>query len=285
MKPSKEHNDNSLSIYMKEAGKYDLLTKEEETQLFKILHSKTRKKIRKEVRERIIKSNLKLVVKIAKEYRNLGLDYEDLIEEGNIGLMTAVDKFNPKKGAKLSYYASFWIKQTIRRAISNKGRTIRLPVAVVESKLKVSKYVEDYESKNDDSPTDEQIANATGLSNKKVKLLTSLGFQSDSLNRVIQTEEAGEESELQSLIQDKSVIDPAQLFLKKDGREVLMKLVDNLEERQRYIIIHRFGLGNTERQTLETIGKKFNLTRERIRQLETAALENLRDIISGKNEI
>tara|TARA_Y100000588_G_scaffold375085_1_gene451015 strand:- start:2079 stop:2942 length:864 start_codon:yes stop_codon:yes gene_type:complete len=287
MQFNKENNDdNSLAIYMKAAGETGLLSKEEELSLFKCLNSKIKEEEKDKIRERIIKSNLKLVIKIAKEYRNLGLDYEDLIEEGNLGLMTAVDKFNPEKGTKLSYYASFWIKQSIRRAISNKGRTIRLPVAVVESKLKISKYTEEYESLNNREPSNKEIADATGLTHKKVELLTSINLQSESLNKTItNTSDGGEEDELQSLISDTSLKTPAQILLKKDGQEMLMSLVNKLEKRQRYIIIHRFGLNNTERLTLENIGKEFNLTRERIRQLELSALESLKLMISDINEI
>ena len=142
--------EDSLSIYMKEASETPLLKREEESELIDVVRKwldnprageGTRRK-GLAARERLIKSNLRLVIKIAKDYRNLGLDFGDLISEGNIGLMQGVEKFKSEKGAKLSYYASFWIKQSIRRSISNKGRTIRLPVAVVEAKMKMAKFIE-----------------------------------------------------------------------------------------------------------------------------------------------
>ena len=149
MESSNKEETNILSLYMRDAGQEKLLTPDEEKELFGLINkwasdkkncSKLLESQAAAAREKLIKSNLKLVIKIAKEFRNIGLEYEDLINEGNMGLMNAIDKYDVNKGAKLSYYASFWIKQSIRRAISNKGRTIRIPVGVIESKLKVNNF-------------------------------------------------------------------------------------------------------------------------------------------------
>ena len=266
---------------MSEAGKYELLTEEEERALFERMHSWSKsekcapkiKKLGEEARLKLIKSNLRLVIKIAKEFRNVGLDYEDLISEGNLGLAHAVDKFSLEKGAKLSYYASFWIKQGIRRAISNKGRTVRLPVAVVEAKLKVSKYIENHEGADDEEPSDTEISLATGLPLKTVKKVRALAFQAESLNR-----EVTEGTELGNLMKDICSPVPSKVMEIKDERDLLGNFLGALDYRQRYIIIHRFGLNGSKPQTLEVIGKEFDLTRERIRQLELAALNNLKDM-------
>ena len=278
-----------MHLYMQEAGEHRLLSREEEQQLFEdmqefVLNPKTRsKKIKnrwEKARETLIRSNLKLVIKIANRYRNIGLDFADLINEGNIGLMNAVDKFDPRKGAKLSYYASFWIKQCIRRAISNKGRTIRLPVATVEAKLKIHKCIDKFELRNYREPTEDEIAEETSLPIKKVKELLSLDFQSESLNTKI-----GEDSEeLGNLLKNKDAPSPFALFSNKDEHQVLNSFLERLEFRQKYIIIHRFGLNGTRPQTLETIGQKFDLTRERIRQLELVALKTLKEMYKKINK-
>ena len=279
----KFENDKLLYLYMKEVGEDGVLSKDEERELFEdIDRYKSSKKPSKQMRakydlakEKLIKSNLKLVIKIAKEYRNLGLDFPDLINEGNLGLMNAVEKFDSSKGTKLSYYASFWIKQSIRRSISNKGRTIRLPVAVVDSKLKINKFIEQYTSDNNKEPTAKQISVATKMPLKKVLSLTKLSLSSPSLDEKVDEES---DKDLMSTIEDDHFDSPIVRLMITDDENILNKLLGRLPQRERYIIIHRFGLGGRETKTLEVIGQEFNLTRERIRQLEISALEKLRDM-------
>ena len=207
-----DENESILNKYMHDVGKYDLLSPDEERELFEQMHegiksdgrNRKAKKRGREARERLIQSNLRLVVKIAKSFRNIGLDYEDLVNEGNIGLITAVDKFKPEKGAKLSYYSSFWIKQCIRRAISNKGRTIRLPVAVVDLKLKIYKYIEKFESKNMRKPSSQEVSDALEIPLVKVNKLLKLSLQSESLNKLVNDNN----KELGGLIHDGKMKDP-----------------------------------------------------------------------------
>lgn len=263
----------NIDIYMKEVGKFDLLTAKQEKDLLVQMRD-ANKALASQARERLIKCNLRLVAKIAKEYQNVGLDYEDLVNEGNIGLMTAVDKFNLDKGTKLSYYASFWIKQTIRRAISNKGRTIRIPVIMIESKLKTEKYIDSYKKKNGRSPSPETISKELNFPIKKVNKILKLNLQSDSIN-----EKLGDgETEMGDTISSDLSKLPSLLCAQNSDSEVLQSCLLKLNKRERLIIVRRYGLSGDKPETLEAIGNRLNLTRERIRQLEISALESLRDM-------
>ena len=262
-----------INIYMKQVGEVDLLTPQEEKEL--LLKTKGEDKEEAEVaRGKLIRSNLRLVIKIAKAFQNIGLDYEDLINEGNIGLMVAIDKYDPSRGAKLSYYASFWIKQYIRRAISNKGRTIRLPVGVVELKLKIQKFIESYEKAHSKAPSKEQISKGLDIPLKKVNKILKLELQSESLNRIV----SNNDNELINILVNEAASSPVSSCVDTDDKNVLSSFLDILDRRQRYIIIHRYGLDGSRPETLETIGKEFDLTRERIRQLELTALRSLREM-------
>jgi len=283
-----EEFDNCLQLYISDVSKTALLSKGEEEELFKQMHkwshcencSVAEEREGRAARDRLIRSNLRLVIKIAKDFRNVGLDYDDLINEGNIGLMNAIGKYDLDKGAKLSYYSSFWIKQSIRRAISNKGRTIRLPVGLIESKLKVNRYIDKYENEQGKIPSPRRIAKELGLTTKKVKQILKLNFQAESLNVTV-----GENSEeLGSLIVNEAAVNPLVFSTLKDDKKTLNGFLKSLDFRQRYIIIHRFGLNGADPQTLEVIGNKFDLTRERIRQLELCALKSLREMYKKINK-
>ena len=287
----KKHNNDfyvsNLQTYMQEVDKIDLLSKDEERKLLlQVDKGKPEKaslylrKKAEEARIKMIEANLKLVIKIAKEFRNIGLDYEDIINEGNIGLMNAVDKYNIEKGAKFSYYASFWIKQCIRRAISNKGRTIRLPVGVVEMKLKVNKYIENSDEVSAQKPNDLKISKDLNIPVAKVQNLLKLQLQSDSLNAKINEND----DELGEIVPDKKGNNPSQACEQNNSQNILSDFISKLDYRQRYIIIRRFGLDGAKPETLENIGKKFDLTRERIRQLELIALRSLKEMYKGINK-
>ena len=273
----------SLFSYMKELSNIELLTSEQEQQLFEEMRAWTLnencsaevKAKGQSAREKLIVCNLRLVIKIAKEFRNTGLDYEDLINEGNLGLITAIDKFDPSKGAKLSYYSSFWIKQFIRRSISNKGRTIRLPVGVIEVKLKIQKYIDRYQSEHQKMPTNQEISKGINVSLDRVNKIVKLSLQCESLNVTISDED---ESELMSVMENKQAEDPKESCQENDDKLILNKFLNGLSRRERYIIIRRFGLDGHKPDTLEAIGQKFDLTRERIRQLELSALRGLKDM-------
>ena len=276
-------NKDILSLYMEEATKSRLLSREEEINLGNLVRKwldnpragEATRKNGIEARDRLIKSNLKLVIKIAKDYRNLGLEYPDLISEGNIGLTQGVEKYNPNKGSKFSYYASFWIKQAIRRAISNKGRTIRLPVGVIDKKIKILKYKNEFKKEHGSDPTSERIAKDLSMKLTKVEFISKLNFQSKSLHEKLCSDESSDSS-IGDVIEDATSESPHKTFLRKDEERLLNLFIKDLDIRQQYIIKYRFGLGDVEPETLESIGKKFNLTRERIRQLEGVALKSLR---------
>jgi RNA polymerase primary sigma factor len=277
-----------LSKYMHDVGDYGLLSPEEEQDLFKQMYAWSRSEgcpeqiaqRGEEAREKLIKCNLRLVIKIAKEFRNIGLDYEDLVNEGNIGLISAIDKFELSKGAKLSYYASFWIKQSIRRAISNKGRTVRLPVALVDLKLKMHRYMEKFESDHSKIPTSEEIANGLNIPLKKVNKLLKINLQAESLNVKIENTE----KEKQEALPNEKAPSPYANYAQKNEHEILLGFLNKLNKRQRYIIIRRFGLDGEKPDTLEVIGKRFDLTRERIRQLELAAIQSLKEMYKKTNQ-
>lgn len=279
---------NCLSSYMGELSKIKLLSNDESARLFEKMHRWVKSdnpsskiiKDGKEAREKLVTSNLRLVIKIAKEFRNTGLDYEDLISEGNLGLMTAVDKYDPDKGAKLSYYSSFWIKQFIRRAISNKGRTIRLPVGLVETKLKIQRTIDEFTKESGEVPTNAQIASIADISLKKVNKIIKINLQCESLNSII----SEDDSELSNVIVNEKAQSPLSYCVKSDDKGTLRAFLRGLDKRERYIIIRRFGLDGAKPETLEVIGKKFNLTRERIRQLELSALRGLRDMYKKINK-
>ena len=227
----------------------------------------------------MIEANLRLVVSIGKRYINRGLPFSDIIEEGNIGLIKAVEKFNYKRGFKFSTYGSWWIRQSIERAIINQSKLIRLPVHVVE---KINHYLvvmEDLMQSLDREPTTQEIANKLGVSEREVANLQQLIRKNYSLESPISH---GHETSLKDIIEDLSQISPSKSAEGIKRREEILRWLRTLKENERRIIEKRFGLDGGEPQTLEEIGKIFGLTRERVRQIESAALTKLRAIIVKK---
>ena len=263
-------------LYFSEIAQYDLLTPEREIELATLI-SKGGKK-GKEAREEMINSNLRLVVKIAKDFRHMGLDMSDLINEGNIGLMKAAEKFDVGRNVKFSTYSAYWIRQSIYRALSNKSRTIRLPVHVCSTNSKIIKFISEYKDKNSGrTPSVKQIAKATGSTERLVSDVINGGVTNiSSLDQEMNAEEGGTET-LGSIIEDRGVAPPSDDWQKIEDEEVLLKLVQKLTNRERYIICHRFGLGKNEPKTLEEIGDHFGVTRERIRQIQKVAMMKLKD--------
>src|SRR5437660_4438538 len=256
--------DTGLERYLKEIGQIPLLTPEQEIELAGKI-----KKGDVAARERMILSNLRLVVTIAHDYANLGLGLLDLISEGNIGLTKAVERFDPTKGAKLSTYAAWWIKQSIKRALANQSKTIRLPVHLVDKIAKVGRVSLEMSDELGREPTEEELSEEIGIASGKVAQLKSLGIRPVSLDAAIGDEDA--ETPFESL-RDKN------LLHQMDG------LLDVLDQREKKIISQRFGLGGGKRKTLEDIGKTFGVTRERIRQLQNIALAKLRRALSKKED-
>jgi len=268
--------ENGLSRYLREIGQIPLLTPEQEIELAAKI-----KKGDPTARERMILSNLRLVVTIAHDYVDLGLSLLDLISEGNIGLTKAVERFDPTKGAKLSTYAAWWIKQSIKRALANQSKTIRLPVHLVDKIAKVRRVSLQMSDELGREPTDEELSEEIGIASGKVAKLKSLGIRPVSLDSAIGDEDSAEFSEM---IGDEDAETPFESLRDKNLLRQMDGLLDVLDQREKRIISQRFGLGGGKPKTLEDIGKNFGVTRERIRQLQNIALAKLRRALSKKED-
>jgi RNA polymerase primary sigma factor len=263
-----DDSDSGFKIYLREIGKTPLLTPEEEIQLAARI-----KRGDKAARAHMIKANLRLVVKIAHDYSNLGLPLLDLVSEGNIGLMKAVERFDPAKGGKLSTYAAWWIKQSIKRALANQSKTIRLPVHLVDKIAKVKRLALAMSEELGREPTDDELAAEVGISASKLSQLRTVSIRPASLDAPLNDEDGTEFGEL---VGDESAVDPAENLSDKDLQEEVADLLGVLDDRERKIINSRFGLDGGKARTLEEVGQKFGVTRERIRQLQNIALAKLR---------
>ena len=261
-------SDSSLRIYMREISKTPLLTTEEEVDLAARI-----KKGDKEARTLMIKANLRLVVKIAQDYLNYGLPLQDLISEGNIGLMKAVERFDPAKGGKLSTYGSWWIKQSIKRALANQSKTIRLPVHMVDKIAKLRRITRMLTEASGREPTDEELCEETGISRKKLTMLKRAAQRPTSLDAPVGDDESSSYSEI---IGDERAVNPLDALSDKNMHGELDDLLEVLDERESKIIDARFGLGGKTPMTLEEVGRQFGVTRERIRQLQNIALDKMR---------
>src|ERR1700736_2013008 len=269
-------NDNGLSLYLREIGRIPLLTREQEIELAA--------KIRQgdsAARDRMISANLRLVVTIAHDYANLGLPLLDLISEGNIGLTKAVERFDPAKGAKLSTYAMWWIKQSIKRALANQGKTIRLPVHLVDKVAKVRRVSLQMSEELGREPTDDELGEEIGIAGEKVARLKSLGTRPASIDGPIGDDDSTEFGEV---IGDEEAQTPFELLRDKNLLDEMDGLLDVLDKREQKIISQRFGLDGGKPKTLEDVGKNFGVTRERIRQLQNIALAKLRRALSKKED-
>jgi RNA polymerase primary sigma factor len=261
----------ALTLYMREVGQVRLLTAEEEIDLARKVQKGNAK-----ARELMIRANLRLVVKIAREYENLGLPLLDLINEGNIGLMAAVERFDPSKGAKLSTYSSWWIKQAIRRALANQSKTIRLPVHMVDKIYNMKKTALKLQEAIGREPTDSELAAELGISLRQVRDMRSFSIRPASLDAPIGDDESGN---LADVVRDENAASPYQQLEDKTITDMLGSLVDRLQPREADILRFRFGLDGGQERTLEEVGEKFGVTRERIRQLQNLALRKLRRMI------
>ncbi|OGV66852.1 MAG: hypothetical protein A3K18_30395 [Lentisphaerae bacterium RIFOXYA12_64_32] len=266
-------DNDTLKLYMQHIAQYPLVTPAEESDLAKGIHQGS-----EACRTRLIRSNLRLVVKIAHDFKGRGLPLLDLISEGNIGLMVAVGKFDPSKGAKLSSYAAWWIKQSMRRALANQARTIRIPV---QSATKISK-IQDARSRLrerlDRDPTDAEVAVVVNLTERTVCGLGRVRTTTVSLSAPVQD---GEDGELRDIIPDDGAPAPDRIIQEHEMIRHMLELVDNLDERERRIINLRYGLGGTRPHTLEEISQIVGRTRERIRQIQNRALHQLRAMLES----
>jgi len=264
----------SIQIYLKQIGEIPLLSLEEEESLARRL-----KKGDEEARRILIRSNLRLVVTIAKRYMNIGLSFQDLIEEGNLGLMKAVDKYDLGKGAKVSTYASWWIKQSMMRALANQAKMIRIPVYMVEKITSVNKASEILFKRMGRTPTYHEIAEYLGMEPDKVLDLQTMSKKPESLHETI-----GEDgvSELIDVISDQGSSRPNRAIAEHLIQDNIMELLSKMDEREAKIVAWRFGLFGDPPKTLEDIGQKLGITRERVRQINEAAIKKMREILKEK---
>lgn len=273
---SRAHDPTQL--YLKEIGFSPLLTPEEE-----VYYGRLAKKGDPLGRRKMIESNLRLVVKIARRYYNRGLEFSDLIEEGNLGLLRAVEKFDPERGFRFSTYATWWIRQTIERAIMNQTRTIRLPIHVLRELNLYLSTARELMKKQDHEPTYHEIADALNKSIDDVKEMMELNEHMVSLDMQIPGENTAGKPLIEALA-DKNARDPAETLVAEHVHESLEKCLKELNDKQREVLCRRFGLAGYDRQTLEEVGKAVGLTRERVRQIQMSALKALREIME-KNGI
>lgn len=271
-----EDTDSGIKIYLREIGQIPLLTPQDEIDLAAKI-----KKGDKEARSKMIRSNLRLVVKIAHDYSNLGLPLLDLISEGNIGLMKAVERFDPAKGGKLSTYAAWWIKQSIKRALANQSKTIRLPVHLVDKISKMRRVALQMSEELGREPTDDELAEEIGMSSAKVSQLKTVSIRPASLDAPISDDDSTEFGEI---VGDEEAQTPFEMLRDRDLRDEVGDLIAVLDEREKKIIFSRFGLDGGKPKTLEEVGKKFGVTRERIRQLQNIALMKLRRALQKKEK-
>ena len=262
-------SEDAFGLYLREIGREQLLTAGEELELAGRI-----KRGDKAARERMITANLRLVVKLAADYANLGLPLLDLVSEGNIGLMKAVERFDPSKGGKLSTYAAWWIKQAIKRALANQSKTIRVPVHQVEKIAKIRRLTERLTTELGREPSDEELADEVGLTTAKVAALKSSAIRPASLDAPVGQDNG--ETVFGDMISDENAEDPLERLEEKDMRASLPRLLKALTPRERDVIRMRYGLGGGKEKTLEDIGEKFGITRERIRQIQMVALRKLR---------
>ena len=264
--------DDPVRMYLKEIGKVPLLTADEEVEIAKMLECGTPEE-KEEAKRKLSEANLRLVVSIAKRYVGRGMLFLDLIQEGNLGLIKAVEKFDYRKGFKFSTYATWWIRQAITRAIADQARTIRIPVHMVETINKLIRVSRQLLQEYGREPSPEEIAKEMGISESKVREIIKIAQEPVSLETPIGEEE---DSHLGDFIPDDDAPAPAEAASFALMKEQLLEVLDTLTPREEKVLRLRFGLDDGHQRTLEEVGREFNVTRERIRQIEAKALRKLR---------
>ena len=266
--------DDPVRMYLKEIGTVPLLSADEELEL-----AKRKAAGDNAAKERLIEANLRLVVSIAKRYTGRGMSFLDLVQEGNLGLIKGVEKFDYTKGYKLSTYATWWIRQSVTRALADQARTIRVPVHMVETINKMSKTQRKLTLELGYEPSIQELAKALDMSEEKVMEIMQIAREPASLETPIGEED---DSNLGDFVADSNVVTPEQNVESVMLREHIDTLLGDLKERERQVIVLRFGLEDGHPRTLEEVGKEFNVTRERIRQIEAKALRKLRNPVRSK---
>jgi len=266
--PSESLSGDTLQLYLREIGQVKLLTPKEEIALAKRIRRGD-----KRAREQMITANLRLVVKIARDYEGLGLPLLDLINEGNIGLMKGVERFDPRKGAKLSSYAAWWIKQCIMRALANQSKTIRLPVHVVDKVAHIRKAEVKLREAFDREPTDEEVAEHLGLNPRRIQQYRDASKAPISLDAPVGTDEPQRISEV---VADPNAAAPFDRLIRENDTHLVQEVLATLTPRENKILAMRFGLDDGKPKTLEEVGERLGVTRERIRQIQEEALNKMR---------
>lgn len=260
--------DNSIKIYMREMGQFSMLSAEKEIELANRIAEGDQS-----AKNELVEANLRLVVSLARHYQGCGLSYQDLIQEGNIGLIKAAEKFDVSKGFRFSTYASWWIKQALSRAIADQSRTIRIPVHMTENINKFKKTERELLSKLNREPKIKEIADAMGISEKQAKEIQSYIIEPTSLDIQVGDDD---DTTIGSFIEDTHFVNPESAYIKESNGDVVNAVLDTLSDREANILRLRFGIGGKKAMTLEEVGKEYGLTRERIRQIEAKALRKLR---------
>ena len=267
--------DDSVKLYLREIGKIPLLTADEEFELAQKIINGTEKE-KKKAKDKMAESNMRLVVSIAKRYSGRGLDFLDLIQEGNTGLLRAVEKFDPDKGFKFSTYATWWIRQAITRAIADQARTIRIPVHMVETINKVLRTQRRLTQELNREPTTDEIAKAMGMEPEKIEYVMKIKQDIASLDASVGRDGEDDDSSLGDFIEDEDRVSPEDSAATQLLKEQIASILQTLTDREQKIIKMRFGIGGGKSHTLEEDGAEFSVTRERIRQIEAKALTKLR---------
>ncbi|HEX4349890.1 MAG TPA: RNA polymerase sigma factor RpoD/SigA [Verrucomicrobiae bacterium] len=273
--PVESTHGDTLQLYLREIGRVKLLTPKEENELARRIRRGD-----KQAREQMITANLRLVVKMARDYQGLGLPLLDLINEGNIGLMKAVQRFDPRKGAKLSSYASWWIKQAIRRALSNTSKTIRLPVHVVDTMAQVRKAEARLHDTLGREPTDEEIADDLGRNPRRIRQYREASRAPVSLDSPISADDS---TAIADHVADANAAAPFEELVRSNDTAMVQEVLATLDKRESRILAMRFGLDDGRPKTLEEVGARLGVTRERIRQIQEQALQKMRVKIDKRN--
>ena len=264
-------SDDSVRLYLREIGKIPLLSSEEEMDLARRIVEGDKK-----AKDKMAEANMRLVVSIAKRYSGRGLDFLDLIQEGNTGLLRAVEKFDPDKGFKFSTYATWWIRQAITRAIADQARTIRIPVHMVETINKLLRTQRRMTQELNREPTIEQLSKELDMEPEKIEYVIKIKQDISSLDAGVGRDGEDDDSVLQDFIVDEDTVSPEDSASNQLLKEQVQEILSSLSDREQKIVRMRFGLDNGKNHTLEEVGQEFAVTRERIRQIEAKALAKLR---------
>jgi len=270
-------DDKTLKIYLKEIAVTPLLTPAEEVVLAGRIKNGD-----EEARQTMVKANLRLVVKIAQAYMGIGLPLLDLISEGNIGLMKAVERFDPAKGGKLSTYGAWWIKQSIKRALANQSKTIRLPAHLVDKVSKMRKAIVMLQEQLGRDPTNEEIGEIIGVAPGVVAHWKGVSSRPTSLNAPLGDDDG---SSFSDVIGDDRLKTPYENMNDRQTSDGIESMMGHLDDREKEILKYRFGLYGEEVETLETVGERFSITRERVRQIQNAAVDKLRAMMEDKDRV